>query len=115
MTRYRSGGSSQHSSRRKYRYGGSSILTNLLAKTLVRDNVQKLINTVSKPNITQKLADAVVNGSANALKTGTQKGLEEAASLFKTSTQKAIDKKKNRQAIKKAIEKLTVGNGIVYD
>ena len=84
------------------------------------ENVQKLINTVSKPNITQKLADAVVNGSANALKAGTQKGIEEAASLLKTSTQKGVNsivnKKKNRQAIKKAIEKLTVGGGgIVYD
>ena len=112
MTRYRS--------RRKYRYGGSSIITNLLGRAMVRDNVQKLINTVSKPNITQKLADAVVNGSANALKAGTQKGIEEAASLLKASTQKGVNsivnKKKNRQAIKKAIEQLTVaGRGIVYD
>ena len=108
MTRYRS--------RRKYRYGGSSIITNLLGRAMVRDNVQKLINTVTKPNITQKLADAVVNGSANALKTGTQKGIEEAASLLKTSAQKGVNKKKNRQAIKKAIEQLTVaGRGIVYD
>ena len=87
---------------------------------MVRDNVQKLINTVSKPNITQKLADAVVNGSANALKAGTQKGIEEAASLLKASAQKGVNsivnKKKNRQAIKKAIEQLTVaGRGIVYD
>ena len=112
MTRYRS--------RRKYRCGGSSIITNLLGRAMVRDNVQKLINTVSKPNITQKLADAVVNGSANALKAGTQKGIEEAASLLKASAQKGVNsivnKKKNRQAIKKAIEKLTVGGGgRVYD
>ena len=108
MTRYRS--------RRKYRYGGFSIITNLLGRAVVRDNVQKLINTVSKPNITQKLADAVVNGSANALKAGTQKGIEEAASLLKASAQKAVNKKKNRQAIKKAIEQLSVaGRGIVYD
>ena len=108
MTRYRS--------RRKYRCGGSSIITNLLGRAMVRDNVQKLINTVSKPNITQKLADAVVNGSANALKAGTQKGIEEAASLLKASAQKGVNKKKNRQAIKKAIEQLSVaGRGIVYD
>ena len=117
--KYRSGGSSQCNNRRRYRYGGFSIFSNLLGRTLVRDNVQKLINSVSKPKITQKLVDAVVNGSTNALKTATQKGIEGTASALKTATQKGIDsiinKKKNRRAIKEAIEKLTVGNGIVYD
>ena len=108
MTRYRS--------RRKYRYGGSSIITNLLGRAMVRDNVQKLINTVSKPNITQKLADAAVNGSANALKAGTQKGIEEAKTSAQKGVNSRVNKKKNRQAIKKSIEQLTVaGRGIVYD
>ena len=101
--KYRSGGSSQCNNRRKYRYGGSSIFSNLLGRTLVRDNVQKLINSVSKPKISQKIIDAVVDGSANALKTATQKGIDS-----------IINKKKNRRIIKEAIEKLTVGNGIVY-
>ena len=116
--KYRSGGSSQCGSRRRYRYGGSSIFSNLLGRTLVRDSVQKLINSATKPGITQKVVDAVVDGSTNALKTAAQKGIEGTASAVKTATQRGIDsiiKKKNRQAINKAIEKLTVGKGIVYD
>ena len=117
--KYRSGGSSESSNRRRYRYGGSGVFSNLLGRTLVRGNVQKLINSVSNPKIAQKVVDAVVDGSANALKTATKKGIEGSASVLKTATQKGIDsiinRKKNRQAIKKAIEKLAVGNGIVYD
>lgn len=121
---YRYGGSSRHSVRRRYRYGGSGIFSNLLKKTLVRNNIQKLINSVSKPDISQKVVDAVVNGSTNALKSGTQKGIEKAASVLKVSTQKGIDsivnkkkKKENRQAIKAAIDKLPTsgGGGIVLD
>ena len=117
---YRSGGPSKCSKRRRYRYGGSSIFSNLLGRTLVRDNVQKLINSVSKPKIAQKVVDAVLDGSSNALKTATQKGIEGTAGVLKTATQKGIDsivnrKKKNRQDIRKAIEKLAVGNGIVYE
>ena len=120
---YRYGGSSRHSVRRRYRYGGSGIFSNLLKKTLERNNnIQKLINSVSKPDISQKVVDAVVNGSTNALKSGTQKGIEKAASVLKVSTQKGIDsivnkkkKKENRQAIKAAIDKLPTGGGIVLD
>ena len=119
---YRSGGSSQYSARRRYRYGGSGIFSNLLKRTLVRDNIQKLTNSVSKPDISQKVVDAVVNGSTDALKSGTQKGIEKAASVLKVSTQKGIDsivnkkkRKENRQAIKAAIDKLPAGRGIVFD
>ena len=62
----------------------------------------------------------MLDGSSNALKTATQKGIEGTAGVLKTATQKGIDsivnrKKKNRQDIRKAIEKLAVGNGIVYE
>ena len=88
----------------------------------MRDNVQKLINSVSKPDISQKIVDAVVNGSTDALKSGTQKGIEKAASVLKVSTQKGIDsivnkkkRKENHRAIKAAIDKLPTGRGIVFD
>ena len=51
----------------------------------------------------------------NAIKVATQKGLEKTKGIFKTATQSGFDKKKNRQAIKEAIDKLVSGNGIVYD
>ena len=112
IRKYRRGGSS-HSGRRKYRYGGTSVFTNLLGRSVIRDNVQKLINSVTRPNITQKVVDAVVDGSANALKAATQKGIEKTASVI--TARSGFDKKKNRQAVKEAINKIVVGKGIVYD
>ncbi len=103
--KYRAGGSSQHSNRRRYRYGGAGAFSNLLGRTFMRDNVQKLINSVSKSKLTQKAVDAVVDGSANALKTATQKGIENIINK----------KKKNQRNIQAAIEELTTGKGVVYD
>jgi len=110
--KYRRGGSS-YCGRRKYRYGGASIFSSLLGRSVIKNNVQRLINSATKPNITQKVVDAVVDGSANALKAVTQKGIERTASIFKTRS--GFDKKKNRRAIKEAINKIVVGKGIVYD
>ena len=112
--KYRRGGSSYHK-RTKYRFGGSSIFSNLLGRNVIQNNVRNLINDVVKPKIKQKLADAVVNSSANAIKVATQKGLEKTKGIFKTAIQSGFDKKKNRQAIKEAIDKLVSGNGIVFD
>ena len=71
--------------------------------------LKKLINSVTKPNITQKVVDAVVDGSANALKAATQKGIEKTASVI--TARSGFDKKKNRQAVKEAVNKIVVGKG----
>ena len=110
--KYRSDRSS-YCGRRTYCYGGASIFSSLLGKNVIKDDVQRLINSTTKPNITQKVVDAVVDGSANAVKAATQKGIERTASIFKTRS--GFNKKKNRQAIKEAINKIVVGKGIVYD
>ena len=43
------------------------MVSSLLGKNVIKNNVQRLIISTTKPNITQKVVDAVVDGSANAL------------------------------------------------
>ena len=72
--KYRYGGSSR-SNRTKYRYGGNGIFS--IGRKLLGDNIKNIINTISKSKMTQKVASAVLDGASNAVKTQTQKGLEE--------------------------------------
>lgn len=125
--RYRYGGSSIVN-RTKYRYGGNGIFTNLIGRKLLSgDNVKKLINAVSKSNVIQKAANAVQDGATSAIKSQTQKGLEALASSVISS--KKPKRTKEYQNIVNAvtqsladtipttasIEGIIRGKGIVYD
>ena len=125
---YRYGGSSL-SNRTKYRYGGNGIFSTI-GRKLIGDNIKKLINTVSKSNILHKAANAVQDGATNALKAETQKGLEQLASHVSdkikkksTSSKKQIKNLVNTLTHRlsalpttaSSIESIVRGQGIVYD
>lgn len=125
--RYRYGGSSIVN-RTKYRYGGNGIFTNLIGRKLLSgDNVKKLINAVSKSNVIQKAANAVQDGATSAIKSQTQKGLEELASSV-ISSKKPKRTKEYQKIVNTvtqsladtipttaSIEGIIRGKGIVYD
>lgn len=96
-TSRRYGGRSLNLHRTKYRYGGNGIFSNLIGRKLLSgDNVKKLINAVSKSNVIQKAANAVQDGATSAIKSQTQKGLEELASRV-ISQPKKKKKKRTRE------------------
>ena len=64
---YRYGGSSRPY-RSLYRHGGSGIFTDIIRRTLSKDNVKKLIKGVSKSNLAQKTFATVLKGSKAVLK-----------------------------------------------
>ena len=127
---YRRGGTS-HLSYSKYRYGGSGFFSNIIGRRLVQDNIKNLINSASKSKLGQKVADALVEGAKGAIKTQTQKGIEELA----TNALHKIKKKHRRSKeqddiVNTAIQSLATvnipttssiegiikrGRGIVYD
>lgn len=104
--KYRVGGVAK-SSRTKYRYGGSGILTNILGRTVLQNNVKNLINSVTKSKLGQKAVGAVVDGGVDALKHKTSRVINH-----------HLNKKRT---LKSAIEslppldKIIAGKGIVYD
>ena len=132
---YRRGGIS-HLKYSKYRYGGSGIFSNMFGKKLIQDNVNHLINRVSKSQVGQKAADAVLAGTKSAIKSQTKKGIEELATQAvnkikeKTNKKKHTRTKEQNDILKTAIQSLTPinipktsaiegiiksGKGIVYD
>ena len=58
----------------KYQYGGHGVW--LSGKKFVKDNIQNLINSVSKKKIAQKIGDALVSGATSSLIKATDKSLQ---------------------------------------
>ena len=121
--KYRFGGSAS-TVRSKYRYGGNGILSNLVGRTVLKNTVKNLINSVGKSGLIQKAVETVQDGATKALSSQTQKGIHHLVS-------KGIGKKRNKeqQNIVKtvtqnlassipsisSIECIVRGRGIVYD
>ena len=126
--RYRYGGSS-HSRRSRYRYGGTGIFTDLIGRTLIKDNVNHLINRVGRSKLAQKAVSTILKGAKNILKP---------KRVVKAITTAAIDsavdnkrKKREHQEIVNSVihqlsdkevpsrsyidEVINSGKGIVYD
>ena len=108
QSRYRRGGSA-HLKHSIYRYGGSSIFSNLIGKRFFQDNVKHLINSVSKSKLAQKATNAALDGATNAIKTQTQKGIEELTSNVIANIGK---KKKNKKQKKRSKEQQDILNSV---
>ena len=126
--RYRYGGTS-HPHRSLYRCGGSGIFTDVIRRTLNKDNVKKLINGVSKSNLAQKAFATVLKGAKSALKP---------KKVIKGLTSIAVDnyldnkkkKKEHKEIVNSVVQQISdkeapsrsyidevinSGKGIVYD
>ena len=57
--------------RRRYQYGGSGIFDSL-AKHITSNSIKSAINTAAKSTVTQKVANAIVNGASSAAEKATK-------------------------------------------
>lgn len=106
---------------KQYRYGGSGIFDSLTSK-LFSSGIKNVISNAAKTAITQKVANAVVNGATATAEKAIKEGIEGAISRIKQGRKRKItvpaiedqqDKKKAKVDID--INSLINGSGIVLD
>ena len=90
----------------KYQYGGHGVW--LSGKKFVKDNIQNLINSVSKKKIAHKIGDALVSGATSSLIKAADKSLQKTI---------AGEKKKTFKVTQSLIDSLPTvsGTGITCD
>ena len=107
--------------KKQYRYGGSGIFDSLTRK-LFSSGMKNVINTAAKSAITQKVANAVVNGAASTAENAVKKALNSTINRIKQGRKRSppiiIEGEQPQQEVKKAkvdINSLINGSGIVLD
>ena len=106
--------------KKQYRYGGSGIFDSLTRK-LFSTGMKNVINTAAKSAITQKVANAVVNGAASTAEKAIKEVVNDTINHIKQGRKRAISSpsiKGEHQEVKKAkvdINSLINGSGIVLD
>lgn len=106
---------------KKYQYGGSGIFDSLTRK-IFSTGMKNVINTAAKSAITQKVANAVVNGATSTAEKAIKEVVNDTIKHIKQGRKRVISSPtiqgNQHQEVKKAkvdINSLINGSGIVLD
>ena len=113
--------SSRGGGKRQYQYGGSGIFDSLTRK-LFSSGMKNVINTAAKSAITQKVANAIVNGATSEAEKAVKEAVNSTINRIKQGRNRKITVptaiEGEHQEDKKArvdINSLINGSGIVLD